>query len=57
MEEDVLGPEDNLQKSEWKKNVVKVRKIMMDLVRDHLVPHTSKLKIAKEMLNSLKRLF
>lgn len=57
VEEDVPESEDNSRKYEWKKIGVKERNIMMDSVRDHLVPHISKLKTTKEMFNALKRLF
>ena len=58
VEEDVPKPEDNSQTFEWKKkNGVKPRKVMMDSIRDHLVPHIAKLKTTKEMFNALKRLF
>ena len=48
VEEDVPEPEDNLQKSEWRKNGVKERKIMMDSIRDRLVPHIAKLRHPKK---------
>lgn len=56
--EDVLPePEDATEKAQWKKNDVKARKILIDSVKDHLVPHISKLKTAKAMFDALRKLF
>ena len=40
-----------------KKNLVKAKKIIADLVRDHLIPQVSSLKTTKEMFDSLTKLF
>ena len=50
-------PNDAAQQAAWKKNDVKARKILMDSVKNHLVSHLAKSKIAKEMFDSLKKLF
>ena len=50
-------PNDATQLVVWRKNDVKARKILMDSVKNHLVSHLSKSKTAKEMFDSLKKLF
>ena len=39
--EKVLEPEEEVEKNQWRKNDVRERRILVDLVRDHLVPHIS----------------
>ncbi len=43
MESGVPEPEDNAHKSQWKKNGIKARKIMIESVKDRLVPQIFKL--------------
>jgi len=57
MESDMPEPFDDTEKIQWKKNGTKARKIMIDSVMNHLVPIISKLKIAKEMFDTLKGLY
>ena len=49
--------DDTNQLVAWKMNDVKARKILMDFVKNHLVSHLSKSETAKEMFDSLKKLF
>ena len=44
-------------KAPHKKNLVKAKKIMLDLVMDQLVPQVSSLKTPKEMFDSLTKIF
>ena len=57
VEEVVPESDDASKKSQWKKNDARDRKIIIYYVRDHLIPHISKLKTAKEMFDALKKLF
>ena len=57
VEEEVPKPQEESEKFLWKGNQTKVRKIMVDSLKNHLVPHISKLKTAKAMFDSLKNLF
>ena len=50
-------PDDATQLAAWKKNDVKDQKILMDFVKNHLVSHLAKSETAKEMFDSLKKLF
>ena len=44
-------------KSLHKKNLVKAKKIIVDSIEDHLIPHVSSLDTPKEMFDSLIKLF
>ena len=50
-------PEGDEAKSLHKKNLVKAKSIIVDSIKDHLVPHVSSLKTPKEMFDSLTKLF
>ena len=50
-------PNDATRLAAWKRNDVKAWKILMDPVKNHLVSHFSKSETAKEMFDSLKKLF
>jgi hypothetical protein len=57
VEEFVPKPADASEKTQWKKNDAKARKIIIYSVKDHLIPHISPMKTAKEMFDALKKLF
>ena len=44
-------------KSLHKKNLVKAKKIIVDSIEDHLIPHVSSLDTPKYMFDSLIKLF
>jgi hypothetical protein len=44
VEEVVLESTDDAEKSQWRKNDAKARKIIIYYVRDHSIPHISNLK-------------
>ena len=49
--------DDASQLVTWRKNNVKVWKILIDSMKNHLVYHLSKLDITKKVFDSLKKLF
>ena len=53
----LLEPEDEEAKEKFKKNEVKAKRILTDSIKDHLIPNVSKLKTAKEMFDSLTKLY
>ena len=55
--EKVPEPEAGEDKPRWRKNDAKARRILVDLVRDHLVPQISEKRIARKMFNTLRNLF
>ena len=54
---EVLVPEGDEAKELHKKNLVKEKRVIVDSIKDHLIPHVSSLKIPKEMFDSLTKLF
>jgi hypothetical protein len=57
VEEVVRESTNDAEKSQWRKNDGKARKIIIYYVRDHLIPHVSNLKTTKQMYDALKKLF
>jgi hypothetical protein len=53
----VLEPEEEDQKTKHKKNEKKAKRIVSDSVKDHLIPHISKLQTARKMYEALSRLY
>ena len=49
--------DDATQLATWKRNDLKARKILMDSMKNHLVSHLAKSETAKEMFDSMKKLF
>jgi hypothetical protein len=50
-----LEQEDAREK--YKKNEIKAERILIDSIKDHLIPNVSKLKTPKEMFDVLSRLY
>jgi hypothetical protein len=53
IEEEVVEPEGYKAKAKYKNNLVKTKRIIVDSIKDHLIPHVSSLKILKQMFDSL----
>jgi hypothetical protein len=53
----VPKPGEEEQKTKNKKNEKKAKRIMSDLVKDHLIPHISKLQTTRKMYEALNRLY
>lgn len=54
--EEVAEPEGDEAKVNFKKNMIKVKRIIADSIKDHLIPHVSSLDTPKEMFEALTRL-
>ena len=54
--EKVLEPEVEEGKSQWRKNDAQARRLLVDSVKDHLVPQISQ-KTTRKMFKTLKNLF
>lgn len=50
-------PLDDTEKAQWRKNNLMAKKILIDSVKDHLVPVISKLNSAKDMFECLQILY
>ena len=57
MNEDVPKLEEEAKKAQWRKNDARARRILVDLVKDHLVPHIFEKMIARNMFRALRKLF
>ena len=55
-EEDLESQED-VTKEKHKKNVVKAKRIIIDSIKYHLIPHVSSLTTPKKMFDALSRLY
>jgi hypothetical protein len=57
VKEKISEPESDEEKSKHKRNEAKTKRILIDYVRDHLIPQISKLKNSKDMFDSSMGLF
>ena len=55
--EDVPKLEEEAKKAQWKKNDARARRILVDSMKNHLVPHISEKTTTKNMFKALKKLF
>jgi len=53
----VAKPEGEEAKAKFKKNKIGAKRIIVDSIKDHLIPHVSSLDTPKEMFEALTRLF
>ena len=53
IEADIPEPEGH----KAKKSLIKAKRIIVDSIKDHLIPHVSSLKTPKEMFDALSRLY
>jgi hypothetical protein len=54
---DVPKPEEEEKKTKNKKNEKKAKRILLDSVKDHLIPHICELQTTRKMCESLNRLY
>ncbi len=57
VESEVQEPTDTIEKATWKKNKILAKRIIIDSMKDHLIPSISKLKFAEEMFDSLHSVY
>ena len=57
VEEDIPEPEGDEAKAIYKKTMVKANRIIVDSIKDHMIPHVSSLKTPKQMFDALSRLY
>ena len=53
----ISEPKDDEEKSRHKKNEAKEKRILVDSIQDHLIPHIVEMKTAKQMYDALIGLF
>ena len=52
-EEDILEPEEDEAKAKHEKSLIREKRIIVDSIKDHLIPHVSSLKTPKQMFEAL----
>ena len=57
VEEDVAKLEGDDAKVKHKKNMVKEKTIIVDSIKDHLIPHVSSSKTPKQVFDALTKLY
>jgi hypothetical protein len=57
VKEEVPKPNEDEAKEKYKKNLVKAKRIIVDSIKDHLIPHVSSLTTPKQMFDALSRLY
>ena len=57
IQEEVPVPEGDEAKALHKKKLVKAKRIIVDSIKDHLIPQVSSLKTPKSMFDALTKLF
>ena len=57
IEEDIPETEEDEAKAKHKKSLIRVKRIIADSIKDHLIPHVSSLKTPKQMFEALSRLY
>jgi hypothetical protein len=50
-------PKEEDAKAKFRKNEIQAKRILIDSIKDHLIPNVSQLKTLKEMLDALTRLY
>jgi hypothetical protein len=55
--EEVAEPEEEEAKGEYKKNLIRAKRIIAYSIKYHLIPHISSLKTPKEMFDALSCLY
>jgi hypothetical protein len=53
----VEEPEDAVEKAKHQKHSIKAQRIIVDSIKDHLIPYVSSKKTPKEMFDALSKLY
>lgn len=57
VESKVPEPTDEEEKVQWRKKDIKTKKMLVDSVKDHIVPIVSKLKTERDMFKTLEEMY
>jgi hypothetical protein len=57
VKEEVPEPDEDEAKAKYKKNLVREKRIIIDPIKDHLIPHISSSTTPKQMFDVLSRLY
>jgi hypothetical protein len=53
----VPEPDDATDKAKHQKDTIRAKRIILDSIKDHLIPYVSSNKTPKEMFDALRRLY
>jgi hypothetical protein len=57
IEENIPKPEEDAAKEKYKKDMIKVKRIIADSIKDHLIPQVSSKNTPKDMFDALTRMY
>jgi hypothetical protein len=57
IKEEVLEPADVVEKAKHQNDTIRAKRIVVDSIKDHLIPYVSSKKNSKEMFDALTRLY
>ena len=57
IKDEVREPKGDEAKAKHKKDLIKAKRIIIDFIKDHLIPQVSSKNTPKEMFNALTNLF
>jgi hypothetical protein len=57
IKENVPEPKENAAKEKYKKNMIKVKRIIADSIKDHLIPQVSSKNTPKDMFDALTKMY
>jgi hypothetical protein len=57
IKEEVEEPEDAVEKMKHQKDSIRAQRIIVDSIKDHLIPYVSSKKNPKEMFDALRKLY
>jgi hypothetical protein len=57
IKDEVLEPDDAAEKEKHQKDTIRAKRIIVDSIKDHLIPYVSSKKTLKEMFDALTRLY
>jgi hypothetical protein len=57
VKDEVPEPDDVAEKAKHQKDTIRAKRIIVDSIKDHLIPYVSSKKTLKEMFDALTRLY
>ena len=57
IKENVPEPEENAAKEKYKKDMIKAKRIIVDSIKDHLIPQVSSNNTPKDMFDALTKMY
>jgi hypothetical protein len=57
IKENVPEPEEEATKEKYKKDMIRAKRIIVDFIKDHLIPQVSSKNTSKDMFDSLTRMY